>query len=96
MGVKQSAPLVTIPEAEEAGSHTAPGFPARLTCSPRGILEVVRQEQSMWWLACAGAGGLITLLWLLAPGWRGLLRSYPPEPRDAAAVYWAQHSSSHG
>lgn len=50
----------------------------------------------MWWMVGAGAGVLITLLWWLAPACRALLPSYPPEARDAAAVFWAHHSSSHG
>jgi len=48
----------------------------------------------MWWIFAVGV--LITFSWMLAPTWRTLLRSYPPEARDAAAVFWAQHSSSHG
>jgi hypothetical protein len=47
----------------------------------------------LWILGC---GVLIALLWMLAPRCRALFRSYPPEARDAAAVFWAQHSSSHG
>ena len=49
----------------------------------------------MLWIIFLG-GGLIAFLWMLAPTWRTLLRSCPPEVRDSAAVFWAQHSSSHG
>jgi hypothetical protein len=48
------------------------------------------------WLIIVAGGGLVALLWILAPTWRTLFRSYPPEVRDSAAVFWAQHSSSHG
>jgi hypothetical protein len=43
-----------------------------------------------------GGGGLIAILWVLAPTWRALLRGYPADERDSAAVFRAQHSSSHG
>ena len=48
----------------------------------------------MWWIF--GGAVLIAFMWILAPTWRALLRSIPPEARDSAAVFWAQHSSSHG
>jgi hypothetical protein len=41
-------------------------------------------------------GALVALMWLWAPTWRSLLRRCPTDARDAAAVFWAQHSSSHG
>lgn len=50
----------------------------------------------MWWFVGAGGGLLMALVWWFAPTWRALIRSYPPEARDAAAVFWAEHSSSHG
>jgi hypothetical protein len=49
----------------------------------------------MWWFISV-AGLLTGLGWLLAPSWRTLVRRCPPEVRDSAAVFWAQHSSSHG
>ena len=48
----------------------------------------------MWWIL--GAGVVIAALWLFAPSWRVLRRGYLTDERDAAAVFWAQHSSSHG
>ena len=48
----------------------------------------------MWWIF--GGGILIAFLWFLAPAWRVLLKSFPPEARDSGPVFWAQHSSSHG
>ncbi|HEY3529041.1 MAG TPA: hypothetical protein VGK78_07810 [Nocardioides sp.] len=48
----------------------------------------------MWWIV--GGGVVLAFLWLVAPTWRALHRVYPTEARDSAAVYWAQHSSSHG
>lgn len=48
----------------------------------------------MWW--ALGAGILVALLlWMLVPTWRVLFKSCPPDARDSAAVFWAQHSSSH-
>lgn len=49
----------------------------------------------MWWSIVSG--GLLTgFVWLLAPTWRTLVRRCPLQARDSAAVFWAQHSSSHG
>jgi hypothetical protein len=91
-GVRAIPTRVTPPSVGglERNSHADERY-----CRPavRRTLTVMRGAL-MWWIL--GGGVLITVLGMLAPTWRSLLRSRPIEARDSAAVYWAQHSSSHG
>jgi hypothetical protein len=43
-----------------------------------------------------GGATLLTGLWLFGATWRTLFRSFSPSRRSDAAVFQAQHSSSHG
>jgi hypothetical protein len=43
-----------------------------------------------------GGAAFLTFLWLFGATWRTLFRNFAPSRRNDAAVFQAQHSSSHG
>jgi hypothetical protein len=43
-----------------------------------------------------GGAASLAFLWIVAPTWRTLFRSFQPTRRNDALAFQAQHSSSHG